>query len=200
MKNRLKTLRQMRLIYSFLFTVTLYGVAVGQASDEFNFESESASLRYINFGCLTAAKGSQGESFGFKFINGVLINNSLAIGIGFGYDKYSEKRLIPLFLDLKLFPDFSANGAYFFADIGNSLKTTEAFESFDEEGFYFNGGGGMVLFRHNTHGMTLDFGYKVQRAQGRWSNTYYYGNERSFKSGSDSKNRGFLSMSIGITI
>ena len=188
-----------RLALILVFVTIFCSIALGQ--DDFEFESEPAAknLKFTNVTGITFATGPEDNSVGFKFVNGVLIKNRFSLGFGIGYDKYTDESLIPLFADLRYFPGRRTNtGSLFFAAIGYSLRSRDGIKDFHKEGFYFNGGVGLILLGQGTTGLILDVGYKLQRVTENWNRMVYHGSYSQVDFFSDNVNHGFFSASAGI--
>ena len=126
--------------------------------------------RFINFTGINFSSSADGSTFGIKMINGGLINNFMSVGFGFGYEKYPNGHMIPLFIDQRLFGDIQKSGPYIFADIGYSLGSISdldesSTEDFDDGGFLFDVGIGLILISQSNMGLTFDIAFKHQIAK-----------------------------------
>ncbi len=117
LENRIKVGRGLRQIFIIILVLMLNSISFGQYNNEFNSDENVTGMRFINFSGITAATGNHGSAYGIKFINGALLDNRFGMGFGLGYDKYSKSSVIPLYLDLRFFPDFQGDEGAFFSRI-----------------------------------------------------------------------------------
>lgn len=148
----------------FMFFSISNLVAYGQTTIEEKYlENFGAKTKYINFTSFTVGIGSDNKTLGFKIINSFISPEGLALGLGFGDDKFSHDSVVPVFIDLRAFPDFKNNRSiYIFAEPGFAFSTASIPLKYDRDGFYFNGGVGFILAGYSKVGITLDLGYKIQ--------------------------------------
>jgi hypothetical protein len=199
--NQRKPGSVMRPIISLFLVLLLSNITLAESENEFDNQlTSSPGVRFINFSSISGAVGENSGMYGFKIINGALIKNIASIGFGIGFDKYSDGSLVPVFGDIRFFPDFQGNhGAYFFADVGYSLDREDLLTDTEKVGFYFNGGVGLVMLTRGVFGLTVDAGYKIQRVTHYWNRSIINGNNYYYDSGYNAANHNYFSLSAGIT-
>jgi hypothetical protein len=199
-ESQMKAAPYIWLICILLVVFLSYNVSLGQLNDDFGSDNQPASVRFINFTSINGAIGSNTGTYGVKFINGALVKNVASLGFGIGYDRYSNNSMVPVFMDLRFFPDFRGDqGAFFFADIGYSLASNDLLKDTNTIGFYFNGGVGLIFLLRGTTGMTFDAGYKIQHHKVYWNRFINYGNWGYSESGANASNYTFFTFSMGVT-
>jgi hypothetical protein len=150
-----------------LIITSCYSVAFSQTTEEKYLENFGAKTKYINFSSFTVGIGSDNKTIGFKIINSVISPNGMALGLGFGAEKFSHDSVVPVFIDIRPFPDFTNNRIiYVFLDPGFAFSTASIPQKYDRDGLYFNGGVGFILAGYSKVGITLDLGYKIQFYEG----------------------------------
>jgi hypothetical protein len=199
-RSKMKTIRHLRIIFCIILVLIMNNISFGQYDDEFDSNNRESSIRFINFTSATLAVGGHNTAIGARIINGAIIKNITAVGLGIAYDNYSSEGAIPIFADFRFFPGLKHdNGAYFFADVGYTFEATNIFNNAQEVGPYFNAGVGIALFGQGATGLTFDCGYKIQRTPIYWSNVVVHGNSGYMEGGSNNVNNSYFSVGVGVT-
>jgi hypothetical protein len=164
-------MKVMRFTLGLIITLIItffYSAAFSQTAEEKYLENFGAKTKYINFTSFTVGIGSDNKTLGFKIINSFISPQGMALGLGFGDDKFSYDSVIPVFIDIRPFLDFTNNRSiYIFLDPGFAFSTASNPRlKYDRDGLYFNGGIGFILAGYSKVGITLDLGYKIQFYEG----------------------------------
>ena len=111
--------------------------------------------------------------YSINTINGYNFNfekKSLFLGVGVGFDRWTQASMLPIYLDVRGYLNFSKLSPFLYTDFGYSIgwltkNNSSITEGKDWAGIMMGIGGGISYypFTKNNIGFSLSFGYKSQQ-------------------------------------
>ncbi|MBI5216002.1 MAG: hypothetical protein HY960_09620 [Ignavibacteriae bacterium] len=108
--------------------------------------------------------GSAKSIFSIKTIHGLQENDYLAIGVGFGVERYPNITMIPTFFDIRTYFLSGDVGPLIFLDVGYS-STADKKGDIQSGGMMLHLGTGLRVSIYNTISIVVDIGYKNQKTE-----------------------------------
>ena len=100
----------------------------------------------------------------FSLTHGVQVNEHLGLGLGIGWDAYTDVTMIPIFLDMR---DIIASGQaspFIFIDAGYSVGKLNGRQQWNAGGFVLNAGFGFIFYSSTAMSFTMNASYHLQRS------------------------------------
>lgn len=116
--------------------------------------------RYLNILRLSVGASSESNSIGVHTIHGTQILKTLSLGVGIGFERYSETNAIPAYLDARFYFKKQKNTGYIFLDLGYSLRGPGKGSGEDADGQLLMIGIGIRSQSENGSALFFDGGYK----------------------------------------
>lgn len=135
----------------------------------------------VRMGALVGNNDNKNNApFSMLLSGSYLLKNGLSFGVGGGYEAYDEAQM-PLFGELKYYAKIKGVKSFLFCQSGYSFSL----EDEDDENYYYgngdthakggfliNPGVGFVFGNSSKTNFTLNIGYRFQKMEKKWHNTY----------------------------
>ncbi|PKQ68189.1 hypothetical protein BZG01_05465 [Labilibaculum manganireducens] len=135
----------------------------------------------VRMGALIGNKDNKNNApFSMLLSGSYLLKNGISLGAGVGYESFDEAQM-PLFGEIKYYTRIKGIKSFLFCQSGYSF----ALEDKDEQNYYYgnndidskggwliNPGIGFVLGNSSKTNFTLNIGYRFQKMEQKWHNTY----------------------------
>jgi hypothetical protein len=106
--------------YASLVNITSIGYGYGLSLNKSNTAPLPYTDKFVNFVNITGFKFSLSRRYVDRY--GLTLTNCLYAGLGTGYSSYNGGFMVPLFLDIRYFMNYTIVVPYFYGDAGLMLN------------------------------------------------------------------------------